>query len=104
MLRYARLGDGQVVARLVQICEAEGVGFSEEGMAALVFSAEGDMRQAINNLQSTWTGVGFVGGDAVFRVVDSPHPVKVQALLRAATGGDVDAGLDALGGAVGTGV
>ncbi|KAI9672139.1 MAG: replication factor C subunit 4 [Alyxoria varia] len=96
MLRYSRLTDGQIVTRLLQICKAEDVEYSEEGLAALVFSAEGDMRQAINNLQSTWTGVGFVGGDAVFRVVDSPHPVKVQAMLKAATEGDVDGGLDTL--------
>lgn len=96
ILRYARLTDGQVVKRLLQICEAEGVQYSEEGIAALVFSAEGDMRQAINNLQSTWTGSGFISGDSVFRVVDSPHPVKVQALLKAAQECRVDAALDIL--------
>jgi len=61
-----------------------------------VFSAEGDMRQAINNLQSTATGAGFVSGDAVFKVVDSPHPIKVQAMLKAAHAGKVDAALDNL--------
>ena len=54
ILRYARLTDGQVVHRLMQIMEAETVEHSEDGLAALVFSAEGDMRLAINNLQSTW--------------------------------------------------
>lgn len=96
ILRYARLTDGQVVQRLLQICEAEKVEYSDDGLAALVFSAEGDMRQAINNLQSTWTGSGFVSGDNVFKVVDSPHPIKVQALLKAASEARVDAALDAL--------
>ncbi|KAB8416403.1 hypothetical protein FH972_024922 [Carpinus fangiana] len=96
ILRYARLTDGQVVQRLLQICAAEAVEYSDDGLAALVFAAEGDMRQAINNLQSTWTGSGFVSGDNVFKVVDSPHPVKVQAMLKAAGEGRVDAALDAL--------
>lgn len=96
ILRYSKLTDGQVVQRLLQICEAEGVEYSDDGLAALVFSAEGDMRQAINNLQSTWTGVGFVNGDSVFRVVDSPHPVKVQAMLKAAQEMKIDASLDIL--------
>jgi len=91
ILRYARLGDAAVVARLLHICQAEGVDYNDEGLAALVFSAEGDMRQAINNLQSTWTGAGFVGGESVFRVVDAPHPVKVQAMLKAAQETKVDA-------------
>ncbi|KAF3483620.1 replication factor C subunit 4 [Arthroderma uncinatum] len=96
ILRYSRLTDAQVVKRLMQICEAENVKHSEDGIAALVFSAEGDMRQAINNLQSTWAGFGFVSGDNVFRVVDSPHPVKVQAMIKACWEGKVDIALDTL--------
>jgi replication factor C subunit 2/4 len=83
ILRYARLTDAQVVRRVMQICEAEDVKYSDDGIAALVFSAEGDMRQAINNLQSTFAGFGFVNGDNVFRVVDSPHPIKVQTMIKA---------------------
>lgn len=96
ILRYARLTDAQVVKRLMQVCEAEKVEHSEDGIAALVFSAEGDMRQAINNLQSTWSGFGFVSGDNVFRVVDSPHPVKVQAMIKACWEGKIDAALETL--------
>ena len=83
ILRYGRLTDAQIVQRLLQVIEAEKVEHSDDGLAALVFSAEGDMRQAINNLQSTWAGFGFVSGENVFRVVDSPHPIKIQAMLKA---------------------
>ena len=96
ILRYARLTDAQVVKRLMQIIEAEKVEYSDDGIAALVFSAEGDMRQAINNLQSTYEGSGFVSGDNVFKVVDSPHPIKVQAMIKACYGCNIDAALDAL--------
>ncbi|KAK4156301.1 ArgJ family-domain-containing protein [Chaetomidium leptoderma] len=96
ILRYAKLADAQVVKRLLQIIEAEKVEYSDDGLAALVFSAEGDMRQAINNLQSTHAGFGFVSGDNVFKVVDSPHPIKVQAMLKACYEGNVDSALDTL--------
>lgn len=96
ILRYSRLTDAQVVKRLKQVCEAEKVEHSEDGLAALVFSAEGDMRQAINNLQSTWSGFDFVSGDNVFRVVDSPHPIKVQAMIKACWEGKVDVALETL--------
>ncbi|KFY77301.1 hypothetical protein V499_03284 [Pseudogymnoascus sp. VKM F-103] len=96
ILRYARLTDAQVVKRLLQIIEAEKVEYSDDGLAALVFSAEGDMRQAINNCQSTWAGFGFVSGDNVFKVVDSPHPIKVQAMLKSCYEGKVDAALESL--------
>ncbi|KAI9850128.1 MAG: replication factor C subunit 4 [Thelocarpon superellum] len=96
ILRYARLTDIQVVKRIMQICEAEKVEHAEDGIAALVFSAEGDMRQAINNLQSTVAGFGFVSGDNVFKVVDSPHPIKVQAMIKACQDCKVDAALETL--------
>ncbi|KAI9893511.1 MAG: replication factor C subunit 4 [Vezdaea aestivalis] len=97
ILRYARLTDGQVVKRIKQICEAEKVEMSDDGLAALVFTAEGDMRQAINNLQSTHAGFGLVSGDNVFRVVDSPHPVKVQAMIKACFECKIDVALEDLG-------
>lgn len=96
ILRYARLTDAQVVKRLMEIIVAEKVDYSEEGIAALVFSAEGDMRQAINNLQSTVAGFGFVSGDNVFKVVDSPHPIAVQAMIKACHQGKVDDALEKL--------
>jgi replication factor C subunit 2/4 len=96
ILRYARLTDAQVVRRIMQIIEAEKVEFSDDGIAALVFSAEGDMRQAINNLQSTQAGFGFVNGDNVFKVEDSPHPIKVQAMIKACHETRIDDALTAL--------
>lgn len=96
ILRYSRLTDGQVVARVNQICKAENVECSDDGLAALVFSAEGDMRQAINNLQSTHAGFGFVNSENVFKVVDSPHPIKVQAMIRHCQEQKIDEALDSL--------
>lgn len=96
ILRYARLTDAQVAKRIKAIAAAERVEVSDDGLAALIFAAEGDMRQAINNLQSTHAGFGLVSGDNVFKVVDSPHPVKVQAMVKACYEGKVDDALDKL--------
>ncbi|KAF3203455.1 replication factor C subunit 4 [Orbilia oligospora] len=96
ILRYARLTDQQLLKRLMEICAAEDVKYSDEGLAALIFSAEGDMRQAVNNLQSTVAGFGFVNGDNVFKVVDSPHPVAVQAMIKACYEGKIDQALETL--------
>ncbi|KAH9982879.1 P-loop containing nucleoside triphosphate hydrolase protein, partial [Lactifluus volemus] len=63
---------------------------SRYGLTALIFTSEGDMRQAINNLQSTWSGFGFVSGDNVFKVCDQPHPIVVQGMIRACSKGDIE--------------
>lgn len=54
------------------------------------------MRQAINNLQSTWTGLGFVSPDNVFKVCDQPHPITIRAMLNACHAGDIDKAMEKL--------
>ena len=96
ILRYARLTDAQILKRLIEICRAEGVEYNDDRLAGLIFCAEGDMRQAINNLQSTHAGFGFVDGENVFKVADSPHPIKVQLMLKSCNEGRIDDALDKL--------
>ena len=60
ILRFSRLADEELLDRLRIICEAENVGFSNDGLEAVIFTAEGDMRNAINNLQSTYSGFGYI--------------------------------------------
>lgn len=85
ILRYTKLTDEQVLQRLLQIIELEKVQYTNDGLEALIFTAEGDMRQAINNLQSTVAGHGLVNGDNVFKIVDSPHPLIVRKMLTSPT-------------------
>ena len=116
ILRYAKLRDQEILKRLLEICEAEKVRrftlplslvedwvsnfiqvqYNDDGLEALIFTAEGDMRQAINNLQSTHSGFGFVSSENVFKVCDQPHPILVQDLLRSCLKGDVDDAMDRL--------
>lgn len=72
------------------------VEYNDDGLTALIFTSEGDMRQAINNLQSTHSGFGFVSGDNVFKVCDQPHPITIQATIRACLKGDVDTAINKL--------
>jgi len=97
ILRYARLRDVELLQRLLEICQQEKVEYNDDGLTALIFTAEGDMRQAINNLQSTWSGFNFVSAENVFKVCDQPHPVVVQTIIRACAKGDIDAAMDKLG-------
>lgn len=99
ILRFGRLSPAQVLSRLQPICEAEAVRHNAAGLEAILFTADGDMRQAINNLQSTVAGFGFVSAENVYRVCDSPHPAAIQGILEACIGGDLDraqAGLEEL--------
>ncbi|KZV94148.1 P-loop containing nucleoside triphosphate hydrolase protein [Exidia glandulosa HHB12029] len=96
ILRYAKLSNNEVVKRLLEICKEEQVEHDNSGIEALVFTAEGDMRQAINNLQSTHSGFGFVNGVNVFKVCDQPHPIVVQKMVLACKKGDINGAMDHL--------
>ncbi|CAI5954799.1 unnamed protein product [Closterium sp. NIES-65] len=68
VVRFSRLTDAQVLARLMLVVQEEKVAYVPEGLEAIVFTADGDMRQGLNNLQATATGFGLVNADNVFRV------------------------------------
>ena len=51
------------------------------------------MRQAINNLQSTWSGFGFVSQDNVFKICDQPHPILVRRMIKHCQTGEIDQAL-----------
>ncbi|KAL7753000.1 replication factor C subunit 4 [Sorochytrium milnesiophthora] len=96
MLRYSRVTNLQMLKRLREVAEAEQLQYTPEGFEALIFSAEGDMRQAINNLQSTAAGFGLINADNVFKVCDQPHPHIVQQIVWDCVGNDIDGANDGL--------
>jgi len=54
------------------------VATTDDGLEAILFTAQGDMRQAINNIQATHSGLGVVNGENVFKVCDEPHPLLLS--------------------------
>ncbi|XP_019773466.1 replication factor C subunit 2 isoform X2 [Dendroctonus ponderosae] len=89
ILRFSRLTDPQVLARVLQICQKENIQYTEDGLEAIVFTSQGDMRQALNNLQSTHNGFGEVNSANVFKVCDEPHPMLIKDMLKCCIDGDI---------------
>lgn len=81
VVRFAKLTDEQIMSKLKQVCEKEGIKFTIDGLKAILHTATGDMRQALNNLQSTFDGFGTVTKDNVFKVCDEPHPDLVNKMI-----------------------
>mmetsp|Transcript_19376 Transcript_19376/g.46663 ORF Transcript_19376/g.46663 Transcript_19376/m.46663 type:complete len:321 (-) Transcript_19376:33-995(-) len=82
IIRFSKLSDKDILSRLRQVVEAEQIPFDDGGLEALVFTADGDMRHALNNLQSTHNGFGRVSREAVFKVCDQPHPSKIRSCIQ----------------------
>ncbi|XP_034996001.2 replication factor C subunit 2 [Zootoca vivipara] len=90
VLRYTKLTDAQILARLMKIVEKENVQYTDDGLEAIIFTAQGDMRQALNNLQSTHSGFGFVNSENVFKVCDEPHPLLVKEMIGHCVSANID--------------
>ncbi|CAB4039716.1 replication factor C subunit 2-like, partial [Paramuricea clavata] len=45
ILRYTKLSDAQILSRLMEICDKEKVLKTDDGLEAITFTAQGDMRQ-----------------------------------------------------------
>lgn len=81
-VRFNKLTESQIKKRVLEICHHERVDYTEDGIKAILFTAQGDLRQAINNLQSTCDGFGKVDYENVFKVCDEPHPLVVKEILQ----------------------
>lgn len=81
ILRYTKLNDKQILKRLLEICDLEKLSYTDDGLEAVIFTAQGDMRQAINNLQSTHNGFAHINGENVFKVCDEPHPLLIKQMI-----------------------
>ncbi|XP_055462319.1 replication factor C subunit 2 isoform X1 [Psammomys obesus] len=90
VLRYTKLTDAQVLTRLMSVIEKEKVPYTDDGLEAIIFTAQGDMRQALNNLQSTFSGFGYINSENVFKVCDEPHPLLVKEMIQHCVDANID--------------
>ncbi|KHJ42833.1 replication factor [Trichuris suis] len=107
IIRFSKLSDAQVLARLLIVCQKEDISYTDDGLEAIVYTAQGDMRYALNNLQSCVAGFRVVNSTNVFKVgdhqrsvatsqrvrcqiCDEPHPLAIKDMLDNCIKGHVD--------------
>ncbi|RIA95947.1 P-loop containing nucleoside triphosphate hydrolase protein [Glomus cerebriforme] len=81
-LSFTLLSQEEIAKRLLHIINQENINYTPEGLQAIIFTADGDMRQAINNLQSTYSGFGMINEDNVYKVCDVPDPKYIMEMLK----------------------
>lgn len=93
LLRYSKPTNEQILGRLLYIVEKEGVQADPEGLEAILFASDGDVRQAVQHLQAAWTGLGRVTAESVWRVCDQPSPEMIKQILQSCVEGDIEEAL-----------
>lgn len=87
VFRFTPLRKEDVVSRLLYICEKEKVKCDEKALELIFDVSEGDMRRAINILQ-TAAALGGVTEESVYKVTGLAHPREVREMLNLALSGN----------------
>jgi len=87
VFRFNPLPKDKAIERLKFIAKNEGVNVSEDGYEAIWDVSAGDMRKAINTLQSAAALSNIVNSDIVYKVVGMTRPKEVRELLNLALQG-----------------
>lgn len=97
VVRFNRLNDDQIRSKMLSICEQMNIKYNNKGIDAIIYTAQGDMRQAINNLQSTYDGFESITEENVFKVCDEPPPVVIQTIIESCLKSKLDDAEESLG-------
>jgi len=82
ILRYIPMTADNIKQRLKYICNQENIIYDENGINALNSISQGDIRQAINNLEATYHGYKTITEDNVFKLCYHPHPKIVVEIIK----------------------
>ncbi len=94
ILRYSRLSDQDICSMIYSIAEKESINVTREFVEAVAFTSEGDLRQAVNILQSASTFDQPLAADAVYKVADTPHPSIILEAITSCINKDLDSGIE----------
>jgi len=87
LFRFTRIPDAVIEAQLKKIAQMESVKADKEGLEAVIYVSEGDMRHAINVLQATAAVAKAVTKQDVFSIASRAQPEIVRKLMALALDG-----------------
>ncbi len=86
VFRFTRVPKESVKRYLERILKAEAAKYDEAGLEAILYVSEGDMRRAVNTLQSA-AAQGAVTEDNVYSIATRARPKEILELLSLAISG-----------------
>jgi len=90
LFRFTPLNEEQITSRLDHIAKTENVDVDNEGFKALVYVSEGDMRKAVNFLQTSSALGDNITADTVYKVSAKARPKEIKELLDEALKGSFE--------------
>ncbi|MFC6756519.1 MULTISPECIES: replication factor C small subunit [Haloarcula] len=91
VFRFSPLSDDAVEEEIRHIASEEAIELTDDGLAALVYAAGGDMRKAINGLQAASVSGDVVDESAVYAITSTARPEEIHGMVQSALSGDFTA-------------
>lgn len=88
IFRFTPVKSYQIIERLKHISNKEGLDYEDSALESIVYFAEGDVRKAINMLQSSATEGEVITEDTVFDVVSKAKPKDIKNMITKAMAND----------------
>ncbi len=88
VFRFRPLKPEAIREYLTRIAKAERLKITDEGMEALVYVAQGDMRRAVNSLQVAASLTTTIDGDALYKAAATVRPEEIKKLIEKALSGE----------------
>ena len=89
--RFRPLSDDSVAERIRYIAKIEGLEVADDGIEAIAYVAQGDMRKAINSLQAAALINSTIHKDIIYRITTTAHPEEITNLIQTALSGNFTA-------------
>jgi len=89
--RFRPLSDDAIAGRIRYLAEKEGLRIADDGISAIEYVAQGDMRKAINALQAATLIDETIHKETIYRITATAHPEEVAELIRTALSGNFTA-------------
>jgi len=81
ILKYNVINKVDMKSKLIKICKSEKIDYDDKGLEAIIFIAQGDVRYAINCLESTYFGFNKITYKNVYKICEKPPQMRVLALI-----------------------
>jgi len=95
--RFKSLSYDAIVSRAKYIADTEGLTLSEDALRAINYVSMGDMRRAINALQSAAVLSNEIKPEMIYEITATARPDEIEALIETAMSGEFLDALDKLG-------
>jgi replication factor C subunit 2/4 len=82
IIRYVGVSSKKMKSRLINICDQEKVRYTEDGIDIIAQFVNGDMREALNCLQTVALNYNIVDENNILKICYIPRPKEIKKMIQ----------------------